>query len=235
MKYEYDFKLDQMFDRNEEYDLFICSCCFALSDLLIINQEILEAANNPQKWYSSLFFRMNMGFAREAYELLKSKFTNENFKNIYLVPIESAVERYTEIDNIINGKTELKTFKEQKLNDNRHLIFHYPKDLKGYCILNEVLSNLEKDGELFNYYDSDDTDTVERQKFKFAAAIQFNALFGIHKATGDESAQIVSDLAFLTARILSLLELLFGEFASKKQWNIGASKNGACDTIKLSL
>jgi len=63
MKYEYEFKMDQMFDRNEEYDLFICSCCFALSDLLIINQEILEDVSNPQKWYSSTFFRINMGFA----------------------------------------------------------------------------------------------------------------------------------------------------------------------------
>lgn len=225
MKYEYKFKLDQMFDKNEEYDLFICSCCFALSDLLIINREILEAANNPQKWYSSLFFRMNMGFAREAYELLKSKFTNESFEKEYLVSIESAVERYMEIDDIINGRSETETFKEQKLNDNRHLIFHYPKDLKGYCILNEVLSNLEKDGELFNYYESDDTDTFERQKFEFAATIQFNALFGIHKATGDESSRIINDSAFLTTKIIDLLELLFGEFVGKKQWIVGAPNN----------
>ena len=235
MNYEYRFKMDQMFDRNEEYDLFICSCCFALSDLLIINQEIFEAVSSPEKWYSSTFFRINMGFAREAYELLKSKFTNESFKKKYLVPIESAVERYTEIDNIINGKTELKTFKEQKLNDNRHLIFHYPKDLKVYFILNEVLSNLENDGELFDYYESDDTDTFERQKFRFAATIQFNALFGIHKATGDESAQIVNDLAILTTKIIDLLEILFGEFVIKKQWNIDSPKNDNGNTQILSL
>ncbi|MBP8640826.1 MAG: hypothetical protein KBI01_08020 [Oscillospiraceae bacterium] len=225
MKYEYEFKMDQMFDRNEEYDLFICSCCFALSDLLIINQEILEAVSNPQKWYSSTFFRINMGFAREAYELLKSKFTNESFKKEYLLPIENAVERYTKIDNIINGKTELMTFKEHKLNENRHLIFHYPKKEEDYCLIQEVLCDLEKDGQKFRYYESDNTDDSENQKFEFAAIIQFNALFGIHKADGNDSSRIINDLAILTTQIISLLELLFGEFVSKKQWSIAATNN----------
>lgn len=167
--------------------------------------------------------------------MLKSKFTNESFKKEYLVPLESAVERYTEIDNIINGKTELKTFKEQKLNENRHLIFHYPRDRKDYSMINEVLSNLEKDGQKFKYCESDNTDVSESQKFEFAAAIQLNALFGIHKANGDEFTRIVTDLAFLTAKIINLLEILFGEFVSKKQWNIESQKNDDGNTQILSL
>ena len=236
MKYEYEFTMDQLFDRNEEYDLFICSCCFALSDLLIINQEILEAANNPQKWYSSMFFRINMGFAREAYELLKSKFTDNSFKMKYLASIVGAVDRYIEIDDIINGKTEHETFYANKLNENRHSIFHYPKNPKEYCLINEVLSDLEKDGQRFKYCESDETDTFEWQKFEFAATIQLNALFGIHKTTGeDQFAQILNDLALLTGKIINLLNILFSEFVSRKRWDIGPSKNEEGDTLRLMM
>lgn len=59
--------------------------------------------------------------------ILKEKFDNEGFRIKYLYPISDAVEKFTEIDNIVFGKNDNYFFKEYKINDTRNQIFHYPK------------------------------------------------------------------------------------------------------------
>lgn len=221
MKYELEFKINQMFDKNNEYDLFICSVCFALADLLKVNQEIHKVAEKSENGNSSFFFRINMGFAREAYELLKSKFANPDFTSKYLEQVTDAIDKYIEIDSIINGKTKYKTFKEHKINKNRHLIFHYPKQKEDYKLIYDVISELEKDNHNFNYYESDDANDFERWQFDFAETIQYNVLFGIFKITDDvQHESKLNDLATLTAKIINLLNLLFSDFVCRKQWVI---------------
>ena len=78
-------------------------------------------------------------------------------------------------------------------------------------------------------------DEFDRQKFEFAETIQLNALFGIHKTTGeDQFGQILNDLAFLTGKIINLLNLLFIDFVIRKRWS-ESPKSEEGNKLKLSL
>lgn len=217
--YKLEFSIDQMFDKSDDYDLFICTICFALSDLLMLNQEIQEATINPSKDNSSLYFRMTMGFIREAYELLKYKFTNDCFREKYLESIDGAISAYNEIDLIISGNSGLSIFKENKLNENRHLVFHYPKKANDYLLIQNVIGELSKDGNKFKYIELKEQDDFYRQKLDFAEAIQYNTLFGFYKINDEKQYfKQLSELATLTAKVINLLNLLFTDFISKKKY-----------------
>lgn len=225
MEFEFECEINQMFDIKKEYDLFICVCAFALSDLLFINREISQSFDESSSQKSTFLFRINMGFAREAFELLKSKFENQNFKAKYLESIKDALDKYKEIENIINGITELETFKEHKINKNRHLIFHYPKKIEDYNLIGAVLNEFEKKDQKYRYCESDNKNKLESQDFEFIKSIQYNTLFGFYKSTNDEEHnKKLNDIATLTARIINLLNLLFVDFASKKYMEVKSTK-----------
>jgi hypothetical protein len=212
MDYVAEFSADQMFDKDSDYDLFICSCSFALSDLLLLNKEIGKPGDN-----SSLYFRMCIGFVREAYELMKDKFTNKTFCMKYLDTIESAVEKYNEIDGIVCGRTEMAAFTDNRINDNRHLVFHYPKTQKDYRLIQGVLEELGKEEQKLRYVESDDADPFQRQRLEFAEIIQYNLLFGFYLNESEKEHEIkLKDLATFTAMMVNLLNLLIGDFFTRK-------------------
>jgi len=211
---EYEFNLRDVFDTDNEYDLFICAVSFALSDLSILNRKISECDNESKE--STFYYRLALGFMREAYMLLKRKFDNEGFRTKYLLPIPNAVEKYTEIDNIVFGKNDNNSFGEYKINDTRHQIFHYPKEREDYDLLKCSLEYLAKDNKELNYYESDDTDIFHNQSFDFAQTIQLNILNGTYKKDEIEISKNVSELASLNAKIINLLDLLFSNFLIKK-------------------
>lgn len=212
MDYVAELSANQMFDKDSDYDLFICSCSFALSDLLLLNKEIGNPGDN-----SSLFFRMCIGFVREAYELMKDKFTNKAFCTKYLDTIESAVVRYNQIDDVVCGRTEMKTFQGNRINESRHLVFHYPKKHKDYRLIQEVLEKLGKEDDKLPYIESDGTDPLHRQRLEFAEIIQYNLLFGFYLNESEKEHEIkLKDLAKFTAMMINLLNLLIGDYFTRK-------------------
>ena len=50
-----------------EYDLLMCSVAFAISDLNRVNQRIIELSKDNENYTSIFYFKVNMGFVREAY------------------------------------------------------------------------------------------------------------------------------------------------------------------------
>jgi hypothetical protein len=211
--YKYNFKIDQLVDQSSLYDKYMISVSFALSDLTILNKKIIDLLKEDKAEESVFYFRICLGFMREAYMLLENIFENNTFKVEHLEKIPQAIEKYNEICNIINSKP---IFKASPINENRHRIFHYPKKDKDLELLSKVLEDFkhEKFQNSFTF-----SDNFCDNSYPFAELLQLNMLYDTYKIHSYELKKyetLLSELDRLTRRIINLLKILWINFVESK-------------------
>lgn len=147
MKTEYKFNMNDMFDKDNEYDLWVCSITMALQDLLFCINYILrngkqqaDDSKNTSSIYNSFFFHYKIlkGILSESNDLL-SGFNNsdisENIRNDqeFIRLYDTYMNIYTLVNEDFLHTSRNKTFhymqplnpnNKSTLKDNKKMLFH---------------------------------------------------------------------------------------------------------------
>ena len=214
--YEFRFKYGDIIDLNYESDLYIMSISIALSDLTKITQKLHSISINNTKDNGVFDFKIGLGFARETFELLKSVFSDNNFTEKYLSNCPKIFDDFKEVSDIVYQKSDFEVFNESKMNNNRHLIFHYPKEKVDFDLMKKAIVEIEKTEYEVCFRESED---ISKYEYQFAENLQFNMLFDFYKINenqGEVLEKRISELAIFTGKLMNILRSILTEYLYKK-------------------
>ena len=214
MNNNYEFYIDQLIDKNSNYDLFVLSMSIALADMTRVLQNIERVMKYPDgSGDISFFHKMGLGFMREAYELLKKMFKQNRER---LAQIENASDLYEDINNMVMGNSEYIILKEYPINNIRNIIFHYMKEDKDFDVLKKVYDKTYNEKCKLRYSESDN---LKERSFEFAEFIQMNLLFDTYKLTNDDLSIFkdrMTDVRLLLQKIIELMYIILNDFIKTK-------------------
>lgn len=215
--YKFSFKYKDIIDLNYEKDLYILSISLALSDLTIITQKLHKIASENNNENGLFYFKVGLAFAREAFELLKVVLEDKDFVHKYLENCTKIFDNFNIVSDIINEKSEFKVFNASRINQNRHLVFHYLKKKEDLELMKNVLVEIENEYEEVYFRESED---ISKYEYQFAEIFQFNMLFDFYKINENNKEDLnmrISELAIFTAKLMNILRLMFSEYLIKKR------------------
>lgn len=211
--YKAYFRINDVFDKNDKYDLFILKLSMAASDLVTVFQLFKYQINNMEILNRFFFFKLCLGFTREAFELLKNN--HEKFKAKCFDRILGVEEEYQKLYEIIYKGAEFEIFKECAFNKERHNIFHYPDENDDELIKN-VFDALVKEN-LSYVIDKDNHN--HKTNYNYAETFQFNMLFNFYKIDDNKEAvlEAIKPLLTVNTMIYGLIDKIIVDFFDSKK------------------
>ena len=213
-KKDYIFSIDQLIDKDTNYDLYVLSMSIALADITRVLQNIERVMEYPDGLGDITFFhKIGLGFMRESYGLLEEMFRQNRER---LTQITSASELFEEITNMVMGNSQYTIFKEYPINNIRNIIFHYMKKNKDFDIMKEAINEMQKEKHKLKYSESLN---ISERCFEFAENIQINLLFDTYKLSNDDVSIFIdrmTDVRLLLQKIIELMYIILNDFIKTK-------------------
>jgi len=219
---EYNFKVSNIIDKNNEYHMLIISFAAAFNDIALINKEIFEIYENDKdkKEYIWFLSKTMIGHLREAYKFLYNSLEDSGeFKGKFkdkLFSINGVINLYNKIKSEIGDNTN-GTFLKEVLMPSRDFVFHY-NSKSWFDLINDVLEEFKTENsyssiKLFSENPKNAYEMIKND-YVFASDIQLNCILKLGQMHNDKlkEKEFINKLLDITVVILQILELILNDF-----------------------
>lgn len=216
IKFEKKFKIENVFNKNDDYHLWITSIGVARQDLFFVNNQLSVIIDTEQRDGFLYFAKMSVAHVNEALAMLKK--AESHYPNIWseFKRIKGFQIQYEELVHLAEGDEE-RSFYKKVLSDARNNFFHYNKGSwnnkeKEYDFKStkSVLQNMCDENFMSGYKLGD---MKGEHDYYFAEEIQINWLFELgRKEFGLTENELLYKISTITAKVMGILSLILKDF-----------------------
>jgi len=217
-QFEKKFKLQDCFDKEDGYHLWMLSFSSARQDLFYANKklnEIVKSGDDKQGLF--YFLKMNIGHLNEAVLLIKNAFKTDSPILNELIKINNLNDSYIELIKMIDGNNTDSIYKNL-LSCGRNNFFHYNKGKKykskesDFQTTKESLENLYHENHYSGFVIGE---KMSDNNLYFADEVQLNYFFKLGQDYKLTEEKLFEELGLITAKVISILSLITDEFLIK--------------------
>lgn len=208
--YEKKFRIQDYFDKNNEYHLWIISFTTARQDLLFVNKKLIETCNSINDKDGQLYYlKMNIGHLREAINLIfnsckdKNASISEKVRNV-----KGFNNLYDDLKKLIDI-TNVKSIYNKLLISARNNYFHYNHGKQDFENTTKVLENMYKENQYSGFIIGSN---LSETSFYFAEEIQLNSIFEMAKEQNITQNELLYKIANITSTVIEILTLIIDDF-----------------------
>jgi hypothetical protein len=225
IKFEKKFKIEDVFNINTDYHLWMLSVGAARQDLYFVNEKLIDIIYGDKKERYFYYAKMSIAHVNEAVALLKNAFDVQPNIGTKFRQINGVANAYEELLELTEGNDK-DSFYKKVLSGARNNIFHYNKGTwndkaKEYDFdkTRRVLNSMYKENFITGYKIGESK--VEND-FYFAEEVQLNWLSELGKEYKLDEKQLLLRISHITAKVMQILSMILDDFLiNKADRNVG--------------